>query len=221
MQRCWCKAIKDLLDDNDLQAHWRKPLILKEWKTLINGLTKRRFDQQSTDNINKRPSLELFRQIKQSNKLEQWLNRGSSHPGVILRTKLRCGALPLMDQVGASMKWPRELRHCMFCDKQCIETAQHFVAECPFYADLRTEAVRRINATIANQITPQLKQQLTEKSTVHLTRLFLSDALLTEIQPEAQAKVDDIALNFLKLAWRKRERLWSHVCKPDNPWRLA
>jgi len=50
--------------------------------------------------------------------------------------------------------------------------------------------------------------------------LFLGDAALKELPPDKQKAADAVVCNFLKVAWRKRSKLWKLACEEGNDWRL-
>ena len=145
-----------------------------------------------------------------------WLNRSLNHPGAVLRLKLRCGGAPLMERVGAMMKIDRPLRLCLMCDGQQVEDAEHFACNCPYYAAERADCVRRIASVAAEAATTKLRaaMQSTDLS------LFLGDAALEGLPPDKQKAVDTVVCNYLKVAWRKRRKLWKLACEEGNEWRL-
>ena len=51
----------------------------------------------------------------------------------------RVGSLPLAIETGRYTKLPVpvENRLCVLCNKNCVETENHFLLDCPLYDDLR------------------------------------------------------------------------------------
>ena len=76
---------------------------------------------------------------------ERYLDDRSNLKGTRLKMLCRMGCLPLMDRVGreANPPWPHEFRTCDACGEGKIEDIQHFVMECPKYADKRAGLLRR------------------------------------------------------------------------------
>ena len=121
-----------------------------------------------------------------------------------------------MERVGAMMKIDRPMRLCVMCDEQQVEDAEHFACSCPYYAAERADCVRRIASVAAEAATAKLQaaMQSTDLS------LFLGDAALEGLPPDKQKAVDTVVCNYLKVAWRKRRKLWKLACEEGNEWRL-
>ena len=79
-----------------------------------------------------KPKLELYRNIKQTLKLEEYckLNLKPSQTSNI--AKLRKGILPNNIELGRYNNTPREERLCTVCGKQELEDERHFCFHVPF-----------------------------------------------------------------------------------------
>jgi len=140
------------------------------------------------------------------------------HPGARLRLKLRCGAAPLMEQVGACAqpKVPREERKCRLCVSGAVETASHFAAECAQFAAERAECLRRVRAVVGPRSSAELRQAMARAD----AELFLGDRLLHQLPQQVALDVNATICNFLHVAWRKRQPLWREFCQDNNDWKL-
>ena len=121
-----------------------------------------------------------------------------------------------MERVGAMMKIDKQLRVCLMCDEKRVEDAEHFACQCQYYAADRAECLRRISDILGADYAPVLRAAMANSDLM----LFLGDGALRELEPEKQRAVDVVVCNFLKVAWRKRSKLWKLVCAEGNEWRL-
>ncbi len=121
-----------------------------------------------------------------------------------------------MERVGASMRMDRQLRVCLMCDGRQVEDAEHFACDCPHYAKEREECLRRITEVVGGVGPPTLRNAMRNNALA----LFLGDNALVDLPRDQQRAVDDVVCNFLKVAWRKRSKLWKLVCVQGNDWRL-
>ena len=145
-----------------------------------------------------------------------WIDRSRVHPGALLRLKLRCGALPLMVRVGASMKKPREQRLCLMCDAKAVEDTEHFLCQCSYFHETRERCLKQITSLIENETAPLLRNALN----CNAMKVFLGAKILDELPRGVAQSVDHAICNFLKVAWRRRDYIWKAVCVNSNPWRL-
>ena len=113
-------------------------------------------------------------------------------------------------------KMDRQLRVCLMCDEKQVEDAEHFACKCPYYANERADCVRRITQIVGGAETPALRAAIQHNDMA----LFLGDGALIGLPKGQQRAVDDVVCNFLKVAWRKRSKLWRLVCVEGNDWRL-
>ena len=121
-----------------------------------------------------------------------------------------------MEQVGARMKLDRPLRVCIMCELNELENAEHFACRCPHYAAERADCIQRIEKVIDGLSAPNLTAAMQSFDVA----LILGDGCLKELPKQKQRAVDAVICNFLKLAWRKRRKLWLHVCEAGDEWKL-
>jgi Reverse transcriptase (RNA-dependent DNA polymerase) len=229
----WCKRAKEELEAIDREDVWdarEVPPIADEpeeeqslakrltnWRSTVRTEVHRRFEELSQNEIKKLSSLTLFGHLGPA-KLKGWLDFAVRHPGARLRLKLRCGAAPLMEQVGACAqpKVPREERKCRLCDSGAVETASHFAAECAQFAAERAECLRRVRAVVGPRSSAELRQAMARAD----AELFLGDRLLRQLPQQVALDVNATICNFLHVAWRKRQPLWREFCQDNNDWKL-
>jgi len=209
----WCKVAKETLEATPFGSHWQSLSVPDRWKELV----KRHFSRQRRAvvraDVASHHSLELFGQLTRSKGVEAWLNYEVQHPGKTLKVKLRAGALPLMVHVGvANLLRERRLRQCVVCGSGAVETEQHFVVDCPFYADLRTRCLARLRG---------LLEPVGEYRPDQLNFLeFIAGSWSSTLPESVRLKAEKCAWDFLRLAWVRREAVWQRVCVDGNPWRL-
>jgi hypothetical protein len=229
----WCRRAKEELkaiDREDVWADKEVPFIaevpeeqqslaerLTNWRSSVRTEVHRRFEQISEQDMKEMSSLTLFRRLGPA-KLKGWLDFAVRHPGARLRLKLRGGAAPLMERVGACAKpqVPREERKCRLCDSGQVETASHFVSECAQFAAERAECLRRVRAAVGRRSSAELRQAMARAD----AELFLGDRLLRQLPQHVALDVNATICNFLHVAWRKRQPLWREFCQDNNDWKL-
>jgi len=211
----WCRPMKAKLTAAGWANVWSARAVPDDWKERVMEKMAAQFLAQSQLVLPSMSTLSVFRRLGPST-TPDWLNRALNHPGAVLRLKLRCGGAPLMERVGASMKMDRQLRVCLMCDEKQVEDAEHFACNCPYYAKERADCVRRITEAVGGLGPPTLRNAMQNNALA----LFLGDGALVELPKDQQRTVDDVVCNFLKVAWRKRSKLWRLVCVDGNDWRL-
>ena len=211
-QHSWCLAAQSTLRDAGFAEVWRTlqlPDGLKSWKAEVYGHCAAQYQDNTRTVVAQHSSLELFAKLGRLSGVEEWLASEVVHPGKLLKVKLRAGALPLMVHVGvANGISQRQWRRCVMCDSGAVETEEHFVLQCPYYDDLRAGCVERV-CSLLHSATEQ----------VDLLRLVAGD-WSSSLPAEVRFKAERRGWDFLKLAWRRRELIWSQVCVERNPWRL-
>ena len=106
-----------------------------------------------------------------------------------------------------------EMRRCVLCNSGAVESEEHFVADCPYYTDLRAGCLSRIRALVGQAA----ERQLRSLSFLQLvagcgTRQFSADV---------QLSAEKCTWDFLRLARRRRrDTVWSQVTVPGSQWRL-
>ena len=121
-----------------------------------------------------------------------------------------------MVTAGASKGIPREQRTCKMCQAGQIETAEHFVSDCPFFREERRQCLGRIAALVMGNETPALCDAIANAR----MELFLGDGFLRRLPAAVAKQVDETVCNYLKVAWRKRKDVWKTFCVSNDEWRL-
>ena len=119
-----------------------------------------------------------------------------------------------MMAVGGRSRIRREERSCRICGGPDLETAEHFLCQCPEYTREREECVRRLRIAVAAYTTPQLSQALDSVA----VELFLGDSLVRHLPADSAWRADAIVCDFLMLAWRKRSAVWKTMTVDGNEW---
>jgi hypothetical protein len=76
--------------------------------------------------------------------------------------------------------------------------------------------LQRLRDSIAGLPAPQFRAAIAAK----VPELFLGDRFLAELPAEVAKKVDSVVCDFLKVAWRHRQKLWKAACRDGSEWRL-
>jgi hypothetical protein len=227
----WCKRAKQQLEEANHAEVWKSRLLpdvpdetvekqtvankLRYWKGTVKQEMREQFEQQSQRQLEQMSSMSLFRRLGPA-KLDGWLDFAVRHSGARLRLKLRCGAAPLMESVGAVVGLERERRTCRMCNSGAVETAGHFVAECSLVAAERARCLRQITALVGQRSGAELRRAIARAD----VELFLGDRLLRSLPKEVAMTVNSTVCNFLKIAWRKRHPVWRSCCKDGDEWSL-
>jgi len=185
------------------------------WRSRVRREVHEQCERESQEAMQHLSSLTLFRRLGPV-KLKSWLDFAVKHPGASLRLKLRCGAAPLMESVGAMLKVPREQRTCRLCNSGAVETAQHFTSNCVVFAAERAECLSRVALLVGSRCSADLRKAIAGAD----VELFLGDRLLRALPQQVALDVNATVCNFLKVAWRKREPLWQNFCQEGTSWRL-
>jgi hypothetical protein len=208
------RRVPEIPDESD-EAEQTPEKRLNHWRAAVKRELGAQFQRESQRAMEQLSSLSLFRRLGPA-KLKGWLDFAVRHPGASLRLKLRCGAAPLMEAVGGSAHMPRHERLCRICGSGAVESAQHFVSQCPAYAAERQECLRRVAALAGRRPSPEMRRAIDTAD----VELFLGDRLLRRLPQEVALKVDATVCNFLRIAWRKRQPLWRNFCQDGTEWRL-
>ena len=208
----WCRVARDTLVDAGFSQAWADGSVGDDWKTAMREYCDRRHNDMLRQDVAACSSLELFRRVGRFSGVDPWLKLEWRHPGRALKVRLRAGALPLMVHVGVANRIKeRRWRLCVMCNLGAVETEEHFVAECPFYADLRAGCWSRLRSVC--------EQGATQMPPVDFLSLVAGSAS-SSVPGALQLRVEKCAWDFLRLAWTRREAIWRRVCLHGDPWRL-
>src|SRR5437868_1890853 len=137
-------------------------------------------------------------------------------PGAAIRLKLRSGQAHIMDSVGAVADIPADKRFCRICKQDQIEDAEHFVSRCTFYEDLRSTCRQKLHEIVGSESQPDLVRAI-EGSPVDI---FLGDNLVEQLPDDKRQSWDSVICNFLRVAWRRRDKIWRTLTVADDAWKL-
>jgi len=210
----WCRHIKAVLDDFGCSETWAADRVPDAWHSFVRRRVHERVEAKARVERLAKPSMALLLQCGRL-KLDGAMDYALRHPGAMLRLKLRCRALPLMDVVGDQV--PAEQRFCRMCGVAGVkESAEHFACQCPFYAEERARCLRRVADLTAGLNNAALMQAVINPD----VQLLLGDGLLLSLPPETAKGVNAAVCDFLMVAWRKRKARWRHFCVEGNEWKL-
>jgi len=142
------------------------------------------------------------------------------HPGVRIRVQLRSDTAPLMDRVGARAGIPKPMRLCLHCGKDQIEDVRHFAATCTRFDDVRTQCLDKLAAAVKGHQSAFLADALRVRDDDNVVKLMLGSAMFSGLPPAVRREANSIVLDGLKIMWRRRNKLWRVLTKPNDPWRL-
>jgi hypothetical protein len=212
----WCHKLEFELRRAGMEQAWSDRTVPADWNSQVKLRCRRTFLQSSNQEIKGKSSLNLFRRLKPAAP-HGILSKPLNHLGAAIRIKLRCGGAPLMAAVGAALEIPADQRTCRMCNCNVVENAIHFVSRCAFYDDLRRHCQQRLRDLIGSELDPDLQRAVEDFD----VDIVLGDKFAAKLSDEKRRKWDSIIINFLRLAWRKRDTVWKTLTLPDNAWRLA
>ena len=201
-----------------LQSHWRRGTVPEDWKSTIRDAVQPREREQSEAEMKRLSSLANYRQVKQERGLEQWME--GIHPGVRIRLQLRSDTAPLMDRVGARAGVAKNLRLCLHCGKDEVEDVRHFACSCARFDDIRTQCLDKLADAVKGHAPAFLVDALRVRDDDSVLKILLGSAMFSGLPQAQRREANSIVLNGLKLMWRRRQKLWRIVTKPNDPWRL-
>ena len=207
----WCVVAKQALEAEGFGQFWLQPLP-RRWPALVKRHCKVKLKSSTRAEVHAHHSLELLNRVSSFSGVEDWLKIEVRHPGRALKVRLRAGALPLMVHVGvANNLKDRSLRQCVMCRTGEVETEAHFVADCPYYQDLRERCLVRLQGLFDAAGESQPRLDFLE---------LIAGSGSSKLPASVRVKAEKCAWDFLRLAWRRRDLIWQRVCLDGNPWRL-
>ena len=186
---------------------------MSDWQKILREHCSAQLKAATRSDLQVHSSLQLFSGVARLSGVEHWLDFEVRHPGKLLKIKLRAGALPLMVRVGVSnLVKERFMRRCVLCNSGAVESEEHFVADCPYYTDLRAGCVSRIRALVGQAA----ERQLRSLSFLQLVAGCGTRELSADVQLSAEKY---LGLPEAGLA-PARHCVWSQVTVPGSQWRL-
>ena len=89
--------------------------------------------------VTKVSKLRTYTTFKDNFETEQYVLLNLNKRERSLLAQFRCGILPLRVETGRYVGEPPEQRLCSFCNQIQIEDERHFLIQCTFYNDIRTD----------------------------------------------------------------------------------
>ena len=142
----WIITIERLINRFKLADKIGNHKRFKEQTKVIVNKTYSKFWEREIKNPNSARLL-LYKQIKKNLKMENYLQELSYENRKIL-TKIRCSDHCLEIEKGRHRNIPRNDRICKLCDKNEIETEDHFLLRCNIYCQLRATYNIGLNMTV-------------------------------------------------------------------------
>jgi Reverse transcriptase (RNA-dependent DNA polymerase) len=214
----WCAGIKSMLTVYGLQRHWRSGNAPEDWKSKIKAAVQTYERDRSEEEMKRLSSLNNYRQVKQESGVEEWME--SRHPGVRVRLQLRSDTAPLMSRVGARAGIRKDMRLCLHCGTDQVEDIRHFACLCSRFDDIRTQCLDKLAGTVKGHASAFLADALRVRDDDNVLKLMLGSAMFAGLPPAVRKEADNVVLNGLKLMWRRRNKLWRVLTKPNDPWQL-
>jgi hypothetical protein len=115
----------------------------------------------------------------------------------------------------------KNLRLCLHCGKDEVEDVRHFASGCARFDDIRTRCLDRLAHAVKGQAPAFLADALRIRDDDSVMKILLGSAMFSGLPQATQRAANSIVLNGLTLMWRRRQKLWRIVTKPNDPWQLS
>ncbi|XP_045180152.2 uncharacterized protein LOC123539573 isoform X1 [Mercenaria mercenaria] len=183
----WFTHVKDLLSKYGFLYKWNDIInnrhLRKNVDSVFISMFKQRlideFTQEWRNGVNSMEVLTLYKSVKESLKLEPYLNNIVSRNLRIPLTKLRVSAHSLRIQTGryGRDRIDRNLRFCQICNSNDIEDEFHFVFKCFPYEQVRRKYIKHYYRSRPSML--KFTQLLSTKNKPELYMLakFIQEAL--------------------------------------------
>ena len=79
-----------------------------------------------------------------------WKVNNGQHRSLL--AQLRCGVLPLKLETGRYLNIPRDLRLCVLCSANSIESEVHFLLHCFKYQEIRTAFYNNVSSVFPHYL---------------------------------------------------------------------
>lgn len=155
-QTNWCSYVKNILSENEALSAWEEQNIENCKIANIKENIYKDYMSKCLNDINdtvKYPKLRSFKDFKNEYKFENYLNTpiNVSHALALCRFRISSHNLRIETGRYTRPKTPPELRLCLYCTSQAVETEQHFLLDCKLY-----EAERQILMNTVLDFIPDL-----------------------------------------------------------------
>ena len=144
-ERCtnnWCSDVKNIFSELGFSQYFNSKYIID--LKMFEQAVRNHYCDIWRNSIMNAPKLRTYMTLKTEYELEQYvkLNLAKNERSVL--AQFRCGILPIRVETGRYVGELLEERLCRFCDLQSVETECHFLINCPFYNDIRTNIFKNI-----------------------------------------------------------------------------
>ena len=156
-------------------------------------------------NIEGAPSLSLIKQFDTDNiSTQKRFNFFSSdnHPGISIRSLIRCSCLPIAYNQGKNKKIEKSKRFCPLYKEDKVEDGRHFLVECSHLETLLHSFLKELRDHGIAKISPPLS----DSNKNFLLRLLIGDFHI-QIVSENKPKTRLIVLNYLLNLWNFRQEV--------------
>ena len=131
----WSSEVKSILYKiNQLQCFTSCMVVnLENFKYTFSNIV----TQNWLTDLTKKPKLRTYQSMKAHLNAEYYVKCFIPKHKRSLLAQIRCGILPLKIETGRFQQIPLELRLCILCNLQEVETEEHFVCRCTKFQSLR------------------------------------------------------------------------------------
>ena len=133
----WCSDLKTVMSNLNLINHFENKSII-HIDTVKNKINEYYSNIWKAD-VTKVSKLRTYTTFKDNFETEQYVLLNLNKRERSLLAQFRCGILPLRVETGRYVGEPPEQRLCSFCNQIQIEDERHFLIQCTFYNDIRTD----------------------------------------------------------------------------------
>ena len=128
-----------------LSREWSMCSASSDWDQVVRANAERVHVLKQQELIHSQVSLNFYRQLGQSfvDGVHPYLDDRFNLRGTRLKLALRNGTLMLMTRVASVLGWPEGGGQCLLCRDGSLETAEHFLAVCPFLS-LQREKLKQV-----------------------------------------------------------------------------
>lgn len=153
----WSSDLKSVMNDIGLNHQFSNKLVC-DLNTVNDSLVEKYAHEWFDMNENS-PKLRTYKTFKSFFQIEPYVKMNLSKSERSMMAQFRCGILPLRIETGRYVGEPKHQRICRLCDTDnVIEDEIHFLTECCFYNDIRTELVNNINGLDTFKTLPKCEQ---------------------------------------------------------------
>ena len=139
----WAGQVKNELQKCGLSEIWENQLLIDIPSDLIKQRITDRYKQSWYSKISNSNRLATYSSIKTDFSFEPYLYMLSNPRFRMALTKFRVSAHSLAIETGRHTGTERNMRKCVLCNMNVVESEFHFMLVCPFYSELRNKYLPR------------------------------------------------------------------------------